>query len=253
MLIIIIKIIYKMQNIKKYQNEIFNLLDKITLNQKKIFTKVAKEFYQTYKKNGMVYIFGTGHSHMLAEEGHFRAGGFAPICPILNSSLMLHENTIFSSVLERREGIASNLIKKYNIKSKDILVIFTNSGVNQAPLEAAHFAKNLKCKTVGISSESYSKIAKKSKYKKRLSEVVNYHIDNYGPPGDALIKIKNKYNVSPFSTIAGSFILNSIISEVAELAKNDRPFPFYISGNMPNAEKHNQKLMKIYLKRNPHI
>ena len=67
MLIIIIKIIYKMQNIKKYQNEIFNLLDKITLNQKKIFTKVAKEFYQTYKKNGMVYIFGTGHSHMLAE------------------------------------------------------------------------------------------------------------------------------------------------------------------------------------------
>ena len=242
-----------MQNIQKYKKEVFNLLEKISSNQKDKFFKVAQEFYKTYKKNGMIYIFGTGHSHMLAEEGHFRAGGFAAICPILNSSLMLHEDTIFSSVLERTEGVATNLIKKYNIESKDILVIFTNSGVNQAPLEASYIAKKLKCKTVGVSSESYSKIAKKSKYKKRLSEVVNYHFDNYGPPGDALIEIKKNLNVSPFSTIAGSFILNSIISEVAELAKNEKPFPFYISGNMPNAEKHNNKLMKKYIKKNPHI
>ena len=242
-----------MQNIQKYKKEIFNLLEKISSNQKNKFLKVAQEFYKTYKKNGMIYIFGTGHSHMLAEEGHFRAGGFAPICPILNSSLMLHEDTIFSSVLERTEGVATNLIKKYNIESKDILVIFTNSGVNQAPLEASYIAKKLKCKTVGVSSESYSKIAKKSKYKKRLSEVVDYHFDNYGPPGDALIRIKKNLNVSPFSTIAGSFILNSIISEVAELAKNEKLFPFYISGNMPNAEKHNKKLMKKYMKKNPYI
>ena len=242
-----------MQNIQKYKKEIFNLLEKISSNQKNKFLKVAQEFYKTYKKNGMIYIFGTGHSHMLAEEGHFRAGGFAPICPILNSSLMLHEDTTFSSVLERTEGVATNLIKKYNIESKDILVIFTNSGVNQAPLEASYIAKKLKCKTVGVSSESYSKIAKKSKYKKRLSEVVDYHFDNYGPPGDALIRIKKNLNVSPFSTIAGSFILNSIISEVAELAKNEKLFPFYISGNMPNAEKHNKKLMKKYMKKNPHI
>ena len=242
-----------MQNIQKYKKEVFNLLEKISSNQKDKFFKVAQEFYKTYKKNGMIYIFGTGHSHMLAEEGHFRAGGFAPICPILNSSLMLHEDTIFSSVLERTEGVATNLIKKYNIESKDILVIFTNSGVNQAPLEASYIAKKLKCKTVGVSSESYSKIAKKSKYKKRLSEVVDYHFDNYGPPGDAIIEIKKNLNVSPFSTIAGSFILNSIISEVAELAKNENPFPFYISGNMPNAEKHNNRLMKKYIKKNPHI
>ena len=242
-----------MNNIKRYQNEIFFLLKKITEKQSNKFIEIAKEFYTTYKSDGMIYIFGTGHSHMLAEEGHFRAGGFAPICPILNSDLMLHKNTIFSSVLERREGVATKFLKKYKIQSKDILVIFTNSGVNQAPLEAAYFAKKIKCKTVGVSSENYSKIAKKSKYQKKLSEVVNYHIDNFGPPGDALINIENKYNVSPFSTIAGSFILNSILSEVAELAKNDKPFPFYISGNMPNAEKHNKELMQNYIKRNPHI
>ena len=242
-----------MKKIIKFQKEINNNIEKIVINQKEIFMQLAKLFYQTYKNNGMIYIFGTGHSHMLAEEGHFRAGGFAPICPILNSSLMLHENTILSSSLERTEGVASELLKKYNIKSKDVLMIFTNSGVNQAPIEASYFAKKIKCKTVGVSSKQYSEIAKKSKYQKKLYEVVDYHIDNYGPPGDALIKIDNKYSTSPFSTIAGSFILNAILSEVAELAKNDDPFPFYISGNMPNAEKHNLRLMKKYKRRNPHI
>ena len=242
-----------MKNIKKFQKEINNNIEKILINQKKIFTKLSKLFYHTYKNNGMIYIFGTGHSHMLAEEGHFRAGGFAPICPILNPSLMLHENTILSSSLERTKGVATKLLKKYNIKSKDILVIFTNSGVNQAPIEAAYLAKKIKCKTVGISSKQYSKMAKKSKYKKELFEIVDLHIDNYGPPGDALIEIKKKYKVAPFSTISGSFILNAILSEVAQLAKDDIPFPFYISGNMPNAEEHNLKLMKKYKKRNPHI
>ena len=242
-----------MKKIKQYQREINKNIEKIVLNQKNKFTQLSKLFYQTYKKNGMIYIFGTGHSHMLAEEGHFRAGGFAPVCPILNSSLMLHENTILSSTLERTEGIATELLKKYNVKSKDFLIIFTNSGVNQAPIEAAYFAKKIKCKTLGVSSNQYSDIAKKSKYQKKLYEVVDYHINNYGPPGDTLIKINGKYSTSPFSTIAGSFILNAILSEVAELAKNDDPFPFYISGNMPNAEKHNLRLMKKYKKRNPHI
>ena len=242
-----------MNNYKIYLNKISNLLEKISIQENKKIIEVAKEFVKTYRKDGMIYLFGTGHSHMLAEEGHFRAGGFAPICPILNSSLMLHENTIFSSVLERTEGVASNLLKKYNITSKDILVIFTNSGVNQAPIEAAYYGRKIKCKIIGISSESYSNLAKKSKYKKKLSDVVDYHIDNCGPPGDAIIKITNNVKVAPFSTIAGSFILNSIISEVAELLKNEKPLPFYISGNMPKAEKHNQMLAKRYMSRNPHI
>ena len=38
-----------------------------------------------------------------------------------------------------------------------------------------------------------------------------------------------------------------------ELAKDEKPFPFYVSANMPNAKKHNEKLIKKYKKMNPHI
>ena len=60
--------------------------------------------------------FGTGHSHMLAEEGHFRAGGFAPICPILFSGLMLHEGSL-SGEIERTAGIATRVLN-YKLKKK---------------------------------------------------------------------------------------------------------------------------------------
>ena len=57
-------------------------------------------------------------------------------------------------------------------------MIFTNSGVNQAPIEASYFAKKIKCKTVGVSSKQYSEIAKKSKYQKKLYEAVGKTIDD---------------------------------------------------------------------------
>ena len=34
---------------------------------------------ETLKKEGLLYVFGCGHSHMLAEELFYRAGGW-PLC-----------------------------------------------------------------------------------------------------------------------------------------------------------------------------
>ena len=82
-------------------------------------------------------------------------------------------------------GIATRVLQNYKLKEKDTLMIFTNSGVNQAPLEAALYAK-VKCKTIGVSSLDYTKLAPKSKFNKRLDEVVNIYINNHGPPGDTL-------------------------------------------------------------------
>ena len=55
------------------------------------------------------------------------------------------------------------------------------------------------------------------------------------------------------ATITGSVILNSILIEVANILKNEKLFPFYISVNMPNAKKNNDKLEKKFSKINPHL
>ena len=80
--------------------------------------------YKTYKNDGLIYLFGTGHSHMLAEDGHFRAGGFAPICPILSTNIMLHESATLSSKIERTEGIATQILNKYTYYIKRHFINF---------------------------------------------------------------------------------------------------------------------------------
>ncbi len=51
-----------------------------------------------------VYVFGTGHSHMMAEELHYRAGGLAITVPILCGAIMLQDGAAASSHFERIEG-----------------------------------------------------------------------------------------------------------------------------------------------------
>jgi len=243
----------KKENSLIFYDEVQKRLKKIIKTQHKKIKKIAKLFFETYKKEGMIYIFGTGHSHMMAEEGHFRAGGFAPICPILSPDLMLHESATLSSTIERTEKISTKLLSKYNISSNDILMIYSNSGVNQSPVEAAIYGKEISSTVISVVSCEYSNVAPLSKIGKKLTEISDYYIDNCGPIGDALVEIKNQHKVCAFSTISGSFILNSILSEVANLAKDEEPFPFYISANIPNAKNNNNLLFEKYKKRNPHL
>ena len=109
-----------------------------------------------------------------------------------------------------------------------------------------------KIKTISLTSVKFSKQAPLSKLNKRLFEITDIFIDNKIPPGDAIINIKDNM-VGPASTITGSFILNSILIEVANILKNEKLFPFYISVNMPNAKKNNDKLEKKFSKINPHL
>ena len=53
--------------------------------------KAADFVTESCKKGGKFYVFGSGHSHMVAEELYLRAGGLALVHGILPPELMLHE------------------------------------------------------------------------------------------------------------------------------------------------------------------
>ena len=54
----------------------------------------------TLERDGLIYVFGCGHSHILAEETFYRAGGLACVAPIFDETLMLHQSASESSRLE---------------------------------------------------------------------------------------------------------------------------------------------------------
>lgn len=237
---------------KSYMQAVRDRLDTIASTQQTVIDRAASAIVEAVTASGKVYIFGTGHSHMMAEEGFFRAGGLAAVCPIFSSSLMLHEGAIASGQFERTQGVASILLNRYQPDAKDVLIVFSNSGVNAAPVEMAMSGKTVGMKVIAVASLSYAAQTKAGPSGKKLAEVADIVIDNCGIPGDALVQIgETDLRVGPLSTVAGAFILNAIFTEVVwRIHDRGLPAPVFISSNIPNSAEHNAQLIEKY--RNPH-
>lgn len=242
---------------EKYMHAVLEKLDTILERQESVIEQAVEAVQKTIRAGGLVYLFGTGHSHMLCEEGHYRAGGLAPVCPILSSSLMLHEGAVASTQLERVSGLGPTLLSRYQPTSQDLLIVFSNSGVNAVPVETAIAAKEMGMTVIAVVAIDYATKAQPGPLGKKLTDVADIVIDNQGPPGDALVEVgETGLRVGPLSTIAGVFILNAIVTEVScRLAQDSSPdpLPVYISANMPGATDHNITLVERYRSRNPHL
>ena len=238
-----------------YMKAVRDKLDTIMKTQGLVIEQAVTAVVEAITAGGLIYLFGTGHSHMLAEEGHYRAGGLAPVCPILNSALMLHESAVASTVMERISGLSPAILKRYQPTEQDVLIMFSNSGVNTVPVEMAIAARERGLKIIAVISKAYAEQTKAGPGGHKVADIANIIIDNQGPPGDALIEIGNTgLKTGPLSTIAGAFILNAILTEAAyRLAEQGESPPIYISANIPGATEHNAALVKKYRTRNPHL
>jgi uncharacterized phosphosugar-binding protein len=230
-------------------------LDEIAATQSAVIEQAVTAVVKSVMGGGLVYLFGTGHSHMLAEEGHYRAGGLVPVCPILNSALMLHEGAVVSTVMERISGLSSAILKQYQPTEQDVLIMFSNSGVNTVPVEMAMAAREYGLTIIAVISKEYAGQAKAGPTGRKVADIADIIIDNQGVPGDALVEIgQTGLKTGPLSTIAGAFILNSILTEAAyRIAEKGQTPPIYISANIPGAAEHNNIFIEKYRPRNPHL
>jgi uncharacterized phosphosugar-binding protein len=199
----------------------------------------------------LIYLFGTGHSHMLAEEGHYRAGGLACVVPVLSTTVMLHEGAVAGTRLERLSGIAEAVLSRYGLTAGDVLFVFSNSGVNAVPVEAAAIGKARGATVVAITSDAYSRAAAAGR--PRLAEAADIVIDNGLPPGDALIEVADGLRAGPGSTVVGAAILDAVLAAAAAGLAADGDPPVYVSANMPGAAARNAALVARYRSRNPHL
>jgi len=235
----------------KYLDTVIESL-KYVNTQKEKFDEAISIIEGSLKSNGLIYVFGTGHSHMLAEEIFYRAGGLAAVYPILIDELMLHRKASVSSEIERIEGYISKILDGYDLSSSDTFIIISNSGINAVPVEAALCAKSKGCKIIAITSLNHSKDSKPRNSKNlHLYEIADVFLDNGAPKGDATMDVNGK-KMGPISTITGAFILNSLIIGTAEkLEKEGIKLPIFLSANVENGDEINAKILENYKKRVP--
>lgn len=238
-----------------FYNAIKEMQEKILSSQMELLETVAGLMADSVRQNKRIFIFGTGHSHMLMEEAFYRAGGIAAAVPIFITSLMLHESAGLSSRMERVAGLAGPILDQYSPEAGDLIFIYSNSGVNQLPVELAMEAKSRGLAVIAICSTEYAKIAPLSSLQKRLFDVADYTIDNCGIPGDAVLAIEGyPWRVGSSSTISGALIWNCLLSEaVFRLSQQTSDLPIFASFNMAGAQAHNEEILGKWSAINRHL
>ena len=160
-----------------------------------------------------LWTFGTGHSHLLAEELYSRAGGLDDVRAVLEPSLMLHEGPAKSSALERLPGLAATLLSVYDVADGDVVVVASNSGRNAVPVEFAEGCRERAATVVAVTSVAHSRsVASRAPSGRRLYEVADIVVDNCGVPGDAVLDVPGAPEaVGATSTVAGALIVQAIV------------------------------------------
>lgn len=173
-----------------------------------------------------VLAFGTGHSHVLAEEFYRRAGGLAAVEALLEPSLMLHEGPLKSSAFERVPGLGRVIWEQRcdGAGAGDTLFVFSNSGRNPVPIEVAQAARESGVRVAAVTSLRHSRAMPAVAPGPRLFEVADLVIDNGGPLGDAVLPVHGvQHPVGATSTIVGALIVQAVVCEaVSRLAAMGR-------------------------------
>ena len=204
---------------------------------------------ESCRRGGKFYIFGSGHSHMIAEELYLRAGGLALVHGILPPELMLHEMPNKSTFLERVEGYSQALVELHRVDEKDTVLVVSNSGRNAVPVEMCLAAKAKGAKVIAMTSMQHSSgCASRHSSGKKMYEIADVVIDNHGEPGDAAFPIEGLDTpIGPTSSITGITIAQALVCQVVDnLVKAGLEPPVFKSSNVDGGDEHNNRMFETY-------
>jgi uncharacterized phosphosugar-binding protein len=242
-------------SLDRYVQTMIELQSRVLENQRGVLAELAARMADTTRRDQRIFLFGTGHSHMLAEEGFYRAGGLANVVPMLAEHLMLHSLPGLGSRLERTPELAELILERYEPQSGEMLFVFSNSGVNRLPVEMALRGRDRGLFVVGVSSFEYARLAPLSDLGMRLDQAADLALDNGGMPGDALLELPGfPWRVGPSSTVVSALLWNALIAETSHLLlEAGITPPVFASLNVAGAAEHNQALLEKWRPRNIHL
>ena len=81
-------------------------INRVLLSQEHEAERVVEQMVKTIRDDGVIFAFGTGHSHMIPMEMFGRAGGLANVCAMLDESILNGGGARRSSRMEKLPGLA---------------------------------------------------------------------------------------------------------------------------------------------------
>ena len=211
----------------------------------------AEMMADTIECKRWVHTFGCGHATLPIEEMYPRIGGFVGFHPMIELPL-----TFFTRItgemgvrqfvfLERVEGYGIEIMKGYDFDKRDIMWLFSHSGINNVNIDVALEARKKGMKVIVFGSAAAA-AGRKSRHSsgKTIFDLADVVVDTCAPLEDASVHLKNHPDkIGPVSTMAFITCVWMTITTVAEILA-ERGVRLYIhpSHNVPGNEGARERL-----------
>lgn len=202
-----------------YLAEAARALERLSRDQGASIAAAAAAIANALDADGVLHVFGCGHSHLLAEEAFYRAGGLAAVNPILDPRLMFLEGALASTHAERESGYAARILEREDVRAVDAAIVASNSGRNAVPIEMALELRARGVTVIAITSLAHAQaVTARHASGRRLHEIADIVVDTGIAAGDAAITLPGSaLKMGPLSTVVGAALVHAIVIEAAAL------------------------------------
>ncbi len=245
-----------MQAWQQYFQIMNEVVDKAYRTQGENLMKAAEILAECTKQDGLIHMFGCGHSGLVTEDVFWRSATLANVHSIFESAVSGINEITKTSYLEKVEGIG-RVIAEYNrLAPPDVLVCFSNSGNNAGTVDMALAAKEKGLPVIAFTNVTYAdQLTTQHSSGKKLKDIADVVIDNCSLIGDAAVKLDGlDVKVGATSTIPVVYMLAALLVQTCDnLLKQGITPDVYYNGHLAyerdDVKEHNDALVNKYYRR----
>ena len=201
------------------------VLDELGSTQADAMETASQWCAEAIAADGLVHLFGTGHSRIPVEEMFPRYGSYPGFNPMVELSMTFHTQVVGANgqrqamFIERTPGLAEVILSNFTFGPQDVMMVFSAGGTTAVPVEMARGARSRGLRVIAVTAVRESLSAPVDPVVgARLMDEADLVIDLCTPEADALCTIEGLDTpVGPASTIAAVAVVNSIKVRTAEL------------------------------------
>jgi uncharacterized phosphosugar-binding protein len=206
-----------------YFDRTLALLAQLRTTQLPAIEHAADMCAERIARQGLVFLFGAGHSRMMCEEMAPRQGCFVGFFSWAEQAVSQHCATVGMNglrgplFLEKIEGYAEELLRGFKFGPNDVFILISTSGIRPLIVEMALGAKARGLPVIGIVSVAHcSQSTPTHSSGKKLIDVADIVLDNQCPPGDCVLELPGlAWRTGPTSTVTGAMLINMLRCEIA--------------------------------------
>ena len=228
-----------------YLDVVRELLDRVA-EQDAELERAADLCADAIGAGGLVHLFGTGHSRIAVEEMFPRYGSYPGFHPIVELSMTFHTQVVGANgqrqamFIERVEGLGEVVLRNFDLRPPDAMMVFSASGLGAVPIEVARGARERGLAVIAVTSLEATEAGESTHSTgSRLRDHADVVLDLCTPPADALVALEGlETPVGPGSTIAAVALANEVkVRTASRLVKRGSLPPVLTSASVVGAEE----------------